>query len=91
MYEYDEEKPKLFSESGLKMIIEVYEQILASPNGLITVWEAIKGSGCDSFQMLACVDFLEEMGKIKVANVGGMTQDDIIILQNQSLTSKVIE
>lgn len=86
MYEYEKERENVFTEYGAKHLINIYKNIRSSPNGMITVWGALKTETGNSFHHLACLDFLVEMGEVKIADAGGMTQDNIVVLQKSELS-----
>jgi monomeric isocitrate dehydrogenase len=65
-YRYEDEKPKLFTESGQEMFLKIrdnadrlLEQAGAAMSGRIT--SNVTG---DSWQMQACIDRLVELGEI---------------------------
>ena len=81
MYKYEKERPEIFTERGTKMLVHIYQKIVSSPNGLITVGDTVNGLTGDSFLMLACIDYLKEQNIIDVAERDGWTQGDIIVLR----------
>ncbi len=80
MYKYEEQREKVLTESGAKHLVNIFENIMDSPNGLITIWGATKTEAGDSWEHLACVHFLEEIGKIRIAKQNHLSQYDVIIL-----------
>ena len=67
-YCYETEKPKLFTEDGVKMLrsIEKAVDTLLKSAGAFRFQELMQLSshGGDSFTELACLDYLVEQGKI---------------------------
>lgn len=67
-YNYETEKPLLFSDAGQRMFLAVRDnaKILFAKSGAARCDELMKGAGGgDSWQMLACVDRLVELGEIR--------------------------
>lgn len=65
-YNYGTEKPKLFTENGVKMLrqIEKAADILLEKAGAFRQIEVTQNVSGDSFTMLACLDYLVEQNKI---------------------------
>ena len=82
-YKYEEERPAIFSHDGIKMLLTIYDRINGSlrSTGACTIGHAISSvrSG-NSFTMLACIDYLVEIGKVKKVEIPyRMTQDYILV------------
>ncbi len=67
MYNYETEKPKLFTEDGQVMFLKVRDQVkkLLAEAGAVRAQEAWKGVCGDSWHMLACLDRLVELREIR--------------------------
>lgn len=67
-YNYEEQKPAIFTESGQRMFLKIrdHAQDLLKKAGAARMQELVSGAGGgDSWDMLACVDRLVEIGEIK--------------------------
>lgn len=67
MYNYEKEKPGIFTEEGQIMFLQIRDNIqrLLKVSGAVRMQEAMSGtSGC-SWKMLACVDRLVELGELR--------------------------
>lgn len=66
MYNYEAEKPKLFTEDGQVTFLKIRDEVvrLIKISGAVRMQEAIKGVCGDSWLMLACVDRLVELGEL---------------------------
>lgn len=78
MYKYETERPTLFTEEGQRMFLKIRDRskALLAEAGAFTMGNVIRGTGGgSSWQMLACVDRLVELGEIrevtKEADVAG--------------------
>jgi hypothetical protein len=76
MYDYQEQKHNLFTERGTKMLLEVRDSIdqKLKLSGAVRSGEAINDVTGDSWTMLACLDYLVEIGEIREitgSNVAG--------------------
>lgn len=81
-YDYQAERPNLFTEAGQVMLLSVRDKVrqLTETAGACTIEKAISGQYGDSWLMLACVDRLVELGEIRVIqNPKAMTQHNIIV------------
>ena len=67
MYNYETEKPNVFTEEGQEMFLAVRDKtkVLLEQSGCFTMGKAISGVSGDSWTMLACVDRLVELGEIE--------------------------
>lgn len=76
-YNYETMKPEIFTESGQRILDEIKSNIKGYKSvGLrsVTVSNLIKGVCGDSWVMLACVDYLEELNRIQLIEEGSMIQ-----------------
>jgi hypothetical protein len=86
MYNYEIEKPKIFSEQGQVMFLKIRDNAfrLCRLAGCATMEKITAGNVGDSWEMLACVDRLKEIGELveieRVVSVAG--QYRIFILPN---------
>ena len=76
MYNYENEKPNVFTPDGFNMIEKI--KVNASGRDAFTVQELMYGLSGDSWTMLACIDFLVEKGVFKYKSKGGMKQNHIL-------------
>ena len=78
MYDYQTEKPKLFTEDGLKAVVETMAKIQSACKiaGCITRTRALSHS--DSWTALAAQDFLEEHGYVWINKQAPSTNDQTI-------------
>lgn len=68
MYNYETEKERLFTDQGQRMLLKVrdHARTLLEHAGAARCEELMSGAGGgDSWQMLACVDRLVELGEIR--------------------------
>ena len=74
MYNYETEKPKIFTEKGMNEFIEVRDeaQRLLADAGAFKMFSALKGVTGDSWLMMAYVDHLVKTGLIRE-----ITSDDV--------------
>lgn len=66
-YDYGTERPRLFTDSGQRMFLQVRDAAakLIKEAGAARCQEILRGVTGDSWQMLACVDRLIELGEIR--------------------------
>jgi hypothetical protein len=68
MYNYQTQKPHILTDEGQRMFLKIRDHVsaLLSKSGAVTMGKAIDGTGGgDSWDMLACVDRLVELGEIR--------------------------
>lgn len=67
MYEYQTERPKLFTDEGQRMFLIIRDRVQRrlKDAGAVRMQEAISGTTGDTWQMLACVDRLVELGELR--------------------------
>lgn len=65
-YNYQAERPKLFTDEGVKLILHVLTNVttLCAQSGVCTVDKAMRGITGDSWMTLAAFDYLQELDKI---------------------------
>jgi hypothetical protein len=68
MYNYQEQKKNIFTEQEQVLFLKIRDNVhnLLAKSGAVTMGCAIRGcGGGDSWDMLACVDRLVELGEIR--------------------------
>jgi len=73
MYNYEEEKKSLMTDKGQRAVIATRDHVLRllKQAGAVRMHEAMQGSPlCSSWEKLACVDRLVELGDIRELQVG---------------------
>ena len=67
MYSYSQERHVLFTDDGQKMFLAIRDRVhrLLRQSGAVRMQEAIAGTCGSSWEMLACVDRLVELGEIR--------------------------
>lgn len=80
MYDYQQLRPTVLTTEGQKRLqkIRMHIQKVLALAGVITLDKAMAGDGGDSWERLACVHFLEELGEIVEVTKG---QD--MVMQNR--------
>jgi hypothetical protein len=71
-YVYEIEKPHIFTEEGQRKFLIVRDNVktLLQRAGAVRMQEAIRGVSGDSWQHLAYVDRLVELGELRELNFG---------------------
>ena len=66
-YSYDTEKEHLFTPNGIKLLLKIRETIdqLLDDAGAFMIDKVVQHHTGDTFQMLACIDYLEDIGEIR--------------------------
>ena len=68
MYKYEEAKPRIFTEEGQRMFLAIRDNVnaLIKKAGAVRMQEAMH-AGCtgSTWDMIACVDRLVELGEIR--------------------------
>jgi len=66
-YNYVTQKPRLLTPEGQKMLFEIRERAasLIEKSGAVMLDKAVSGLGVDSWDQLACMDYLVELGELK--------------------------
>lgn len=67
MYSFEAEKARLFTDAGQRRFIAVRDKVhsLLKQAGAVRMEEAMSGTGGSSWEMMACVDRLVELGEIR--------------------------
>ncbi len=67
MYSYADQKKNIFTEDGQVMFLKIRDHVngLLAIAGALTMERAITGRSGDSWDMLACIDRLVELGEIR--------------------------
>lgn len=67
MYNYNTQRPHLFSEQGQVMFLKIRDNVnkLLKEAGAVMMSRAISSCTGDTWDMLACVDRLVELGEIR--------------------------
>lgn len=79
MYNYSEQKKKLFTDEGQRLFLKVWAraQKLLDSAGAFRVTELLNGVCGDSWLQLACIDRLVELEEIQCVSSEGATQHHI--------------
>ena len=66
MYSYKVEREELFTEKGQVMFLQIRDRVnmLLKQAGAVRITEAIANTTGSSWQMLACIDRLIELGEL---------------------------
>ena len=66
-YSYEDERERLFTESGQRMFLSIRDNAnrLLNSAGAFTAEKAWSGETGDTWQMLACIDRLVELGELR--------------------------
>lgn len=72
MYNYETEKPTIFTEQGQRTFLSIRDQAitLAKLAGCVRMDRAISGVGGDSWTMMACVDRMVELAELREITQG---------------------
>lgn len=67
MYDYETEKPTLFTDEGQRLFLKIRDRAkyLLAEAGAARAAEIMSGTTGDSWEMMACVDRLVELGEIR--------------------------
>jgi hypothetical protein len=82
MYNYEEIKPRLFTDSGQRNLLKVRDMArhLLKEAGAFMMFSALKDIGGDSWEMMAYVDRLVELGEIcEITEAGVAGQNRVFI------------
>lgn len=83
-YDYIAEKPGLFTDDGQRQFLRILDHVrkLLRESGACTMGAALRGAGSgSSWQMMACVDRMVELGEIRrITPVGSCAgQDEVFV------------
>ena len=87
MYNYQSEREQLFTEAGQRMFLRIRDNVqkLLSTAGAVRMQEAIRNNAGDSWEMLACVDRMVELGElVEIKQSGCAGQHRIFVNANLS-------
>lgn len=82
MYNYETEKPRLFTEDGQVMFLQIRDKVkgLLIESGAVRAQEAWKGVSGDTWMMLACLDRLVELREIReLADIHAPAQHRVFV------------
>jgi hypothetical protein len=67
MYTYLEQKPFVFTEEGQRTFLKIRDNVnnLCELSGAVSMEKAIAGTSGNSWELLACVDRLVELGELR--------------------------
>ena len=73
MYKYEAVRESIFTESGQRMFLSIRDNVndILAKAGAVRMREAISGQSGDSWLMLACVDWMVELGELKEITPAG--------------------
>ena len=79
-YSYEKERSNLFTDEGVRMLLQIREKVqrLLTVAGCFRVGNAISGVTGDTWLMLACLDYIAELGEIKLVTDSGSRQNWIM-------------
>ena len=71
-YSYADQRARLFTEEGQRLFLKIRDKthLLIKQAGAVRLQEAISGNSGDSWDMIACVDRLVELGEIRELEYG---------------------
>lgn len=83
MYDYQIERPKLFTPDGVDMILKIRDnaQKLLHTAGAFQAQAAWKNVTGDSWQMLAALDLLVERGEIRRVSPQGVWGQHVVYVE----------
>lgn len=89
MYNYSEQKKKIFTEDGQVIFLEVRDkaQQLLDGAGAFRLQELMTWLTGDSWTIIACVDRLVELGEIREIPQGKVMGQDRVFVKNNSRQS----
>lgn len=66
-YNYQEQREALFTDTGQRMFISIRSSVLShlKHSGAVRMQEALSGFSGDSWDLLACVDRMLELGELR--------------------------
>jgi hypothetical protein len=72
VYTYETEKVNIFTESGQRKFLAIRDNVqkLLRQSGAVRMQEALTGATGDSWESMACVDRLVELGEIRELKYG---------------------
>jgi len=94
MYNYSEAKPRIFTEDGQKMFLAIRDKThrLLKLAGAVRMEEAMSGcGGGSSWDMLACVDRLVELGEIREITNGNVAGQHRVFVSGMMPNGKLTD
>lgn len=84
MYNYSNEKHKIFTEDGQVLFLKIRDKInfLLKKAGAINMSSAISGNTGNSWEMMACVDRLVELEEIREITESDVAGQNRIFVRN---------
>jgi len=83
MYKYEDLKESIFTDEGQRRFLRVRDFVkkTLATAGAVRMQEAIRVAGCgDSWEMLACVDRMVELGEIReITQANARGQDRVFV------------
>ena len=81
MYSYEEERPNIFTEEGQRKFLKVRDHVAKClrMSGAVRMAEAIQPLTGSSWEMLACVDLLVELGELREITSGVAQQHRVFV------------
>ena len=82
MYNYEKEKPHIFTEEGQRQFLKVRDNVkkMLKETGAFKMRYAWKNLVGDSWLMLACVDRLVELGEIREITESDVAAQDRVFI-----------
>lgn len=67
VYRYEEIKPSLFTDEGQRKFLKVRDHVqkLTAQSGAVRMQEVLNGAGGGTWELMACVDRLVELGELQ--------------------------
>jgi antitoxin component HigA of HigAB toxin-antitoxin module len=85
VYRYSDEREKLFTDDGQRLLLRVRDQVqrLLKEAGAVRANEALRGILGDSWQHQACLDRLVELGELAVVTEPGVRGPDRVFVARE--------
>lgn len=85
MYSYAKQRKVVFTDEGQRMLFSIRDRVkdLLAESRAFTLDAAIKGQLGNSWDMLACVDRLVEMGEIREITYGEVAAQDRVFVASR--------
>lgn len=86
MYNYEHERPKLFTDDGQRLFLKIRDncQRLMKLAGAARLGNIIAGNMDEPFVKLACVDRLVELGEIRCLSPENVAGQDRVFVSTRS-------
>lgn len=83
-YDYQAERVAIFTEDGQRMFLSIRDRVkrLLDASGAVRMQEAISGETGSSWEMLACVDRLVELGELREISQQGCAGQFRVFVRN---------